>query len=243
MLYRKLPSLQHGVRASFVVFHSLCKVYECVDRLCCKFINDLHLGELWGFCCEELAICHNRVIMILSTSFYGCWYPLTQGARASANIVCILTTCSVLTEYFGLSTRKLTQFRAGSCQFDSFRCRQWRHFRFNYVFLQCVRNMPVWRVTYTSYDYDKVRQFSSVVPFYTEMHQWASCQIPKIAGAHAPGMPGTFSPPPEASDPDMHYGTWCMPESLTSGFLWSRRRGKTFPAFPVHAQPAMLRIW
>ena len=78
---------------------------------------------------------------------------------------------------------------------------------------------------------------------------WASCKIRKIAGAHAPGMPGTFSPPPEASDTDMHHDTcvshvpWCMPGSLTSGFLWSRRRGKTFPAFPVHAQPAMLRIW
>ena len=67
--------------------------------------------------------------------------------------------------------------------------------------------------------------------------------------AHAPGMPGTFSPPPRVSDPDMHHGTcvthvpWCMPGSLTSGFLWSRRRGKTFPAFPAHAQPAILRIW
>ena len=50
--------------------------------------------------------------------------------------------------------------------------------------------------------------------------------------AHAPGMPGTFSPPPRVSDPDMHHGTcvmhvpWCMPGSLTSGFLWSRWRGK-----------------
>ena len=75
---------------------------------------------------------------------------------------------------------------------------------------------------------------------------WASYQIRKIAGAHAPGMPGTFSPPPRVSDPDMHHRTcvthvpWCMPGSLTSGFLWSRRRGKTFP---VHAQPAILRIW
>ena len=50
--------------------------------------------------------------------------------------------------------------------------------------------------------------------------------------AHAPGMPGTFSPPPRVSDPDMHHGTsvthvprW-MPRSLTSGFLWSRRRRK-----------------
>ena len=58
---------------------------------------------------------------------------------------------------------------------------------------------------------------------------WASYQIRKIAGAHAPG---TFSPPPRVSDPDMHHGTcvmhvpWCMPGSLTSGFLWSLRRGK-----------------
>ena len=80
-------------------------------------------------------------------------------------------------------------------------------------------------------------------------YAWASCQIRKIAGAHAPGMPGTFSPSPQVSDPDMHHGTcvthvpWCMPGSLTSCFLWNRRRGKTFPAFPAHAQPAILRIW
>ena len=78
---------------------------------------------------------------------------------------------------------------------------------------------------------------------------WASCQIRKIAGAHAPGMPETFSPSPQVSDPDMHHGTcvthvpWCMPGSLTSGFLWNWRRRKTFPAFPAHAQPAILRIW
>ena len=78
---------------------------------------------------------------------------------------------------------------------------------------------------------------------------WASCQIRKIAGAHAPGLPGTFSPSPQVSDPDMHHGTcvthvpWCMPGSLTSGLLWNRRRGKTFPAFLAHAQPAILRIW
>ena len=81
------------------------------------------------------------------------------------------------------------------------------------------------------------------------MLPWASYQIRIIAGAHAPGMPGTFSPPPRVSDPDMHHGTcvthvpWCMPGSLTSSFLWSRWRGKTFPAFPAHAQPAILRIW
>ena len=62
-------------------------------------------------------------------------------------------------------------------------------------------------------------------------------------------MPGKFSPPPEASDPNMHHSTcvthvlWCMLGLLPSSFLWSRRRGKTFPVFPAHAQPAMLRIW
>ena len=67
--------------------------------------------------------------------------------------------------------------------------------------------------------------------------------------AHALGMPGTFPPPPRVSDPDMHHGTcvthvpWCMQGSLTSGFFWSRWWGETFPAFPAHAQPTILRIW
>ena len=52
----------------------------------------------------------------------------------------------------------------------------------------------------------------------------------KLGVAHAPGMLGTFSPPPSVSNPDMHHGTcvtpWCMSGSLTSGFLWSWWRGK-----------------
>ena len=56
---------------------------------------------------------------------------------------------------------------------------------------------------------------------------WASCQIRKLQFTHAPGMPGTSSPPPRVSDPNMHHGTcvthvpWCIPGLLTSGFLWS----------------------
>ena len=47
----------------------------------------------------------------------------------------------------------------------------------------------------------------------------------KLWVAHAPGMSGTFSPPPRVSDPDIHHGTcvthvrWCMPGSPTSGFV------------------------
>ena len=54
----------------------------------------------------------------------------------------------------------------------------------------------------------------------------------KLRFAHALGIPGTFFPPLGVSDPDMHFDTcvthvpWCMPGSLTSGFLWSRLRGK-----------------
>ena len=54
----------------------------------------------------------------------------------------------------------------------------------------------------------------------------------KLRVAHAPGMPGTFSPPPRVSYPDRHHCTcvmhvpWCIPGTLTSGFLWSRWRGK-----------------
>ena len=62
--------------------------------------------------------------------------------------------------------------------------------------------------------------------------QWASCKIRKISGCACAGNPGMFSPPLRVNDPDMHHGTcvthvsWCMPGSLTSGFLGSRWRGK-----------------
>ena len=44
----------------------------------------------------------------------------------------------------------------------------------------------------------------------------------KLRVAHAPGMPGMFSPPLRVS---MTHVPWCMPGSLTTGFLWSRWRG------------------
>ena len=86
---------------------------------------------------------------------------------------------------------------------------------------------------------------------------WASCKIRKIAGAHAPGMPETFSPPPRVSNPDMHHGTcvthvpWCMPGSLTRVFLWIRGRGKHSrhsrrmrnPQFCVSGKRPMDDLW
>ena len=46
----------------------------------------------------------------------------------------------------------------------------------------------------------------------------------KLRVAHAPGMLGTFSPPPRVSDPDVSVA------------------GKTLPASPAHAQPTVLHI-
>ena len=70
-------------------------------------------------------------------------------------------------------------------------------------------------------------------------HHGPLARYAKLRVAHAPGMPGTFSPSPRFSDPDMHHGTcvthvpWCMSGSLTSGFLWSRWWGKC----SRHSQP------
>ena len=60
----------------------------------------------------------------------------------------------------------------------------------------------------------------------------ASYQIRIIVGCACAGNAGNVSPPPRASDPDMHHGTcvtyvlWCMPGWLTSGFLWNWWWGK-----------------
>ena len=67
----------------------------------------------------------------------------------------------------------------------------------------------------------------------------------KLWVAHAPG---TFSPPPTSKEmlvsvPGRHHDTcvthvpWYMSGSLTRG------GGETFPAFPAHTQPTILRIW
>ena len=59
--------------------------------------------------------------------------------------------------------------------------------------------------------------------FYGPLTRYAKLRV-----AHAPGMLGTFSPPPRFSDPDMNRGTcvtyvpWCMSVLLTSDFLWRR---------------------
>ena len=72
----------------------------------------------------------------------------------------------------------------------------------------------------------------SLLQLLTWVHSGPLARYVKFRIAHAPGMPGTFSPPPPVNDPDMYGGTcvthvpWCMLGSLTGGFLWSRWCGK-----------------
>ena len=78
----------------------------------------------------------------------------------------------------------------------------------------------------------------------------------KLRVVPAPEMPTVFSPPLWVIDPDMHNGTcdalsWCMPGSLTSGFRWSRWRGKHSrhsrcmcnPQFYVSAKRPITMSW
>ena len=71
----------------------------------------------------------------------------------------------------------------------------------------------------------------------------------KLCVAHAPGMPGTFSP---ATDFKGNHKL-AIPACITARASRTCRdacrdrlpavAGKTFPAFPAHAQPTILRIW
>ena len=64
---------------------------------------------------------------------------------------------------------------------------------------------------------------SSPMYMYGLLTRYAKLQV-----ALAPRMAGIFCAPPRVSDAGMHRGTclthvpWCMPGSLTNGFLWSR---------------------
>ena len=79
----------------------------------------------------------------------------------------------------------------------------------------------------------KYRQVLNVFHFHEiELFHGPLTRYAKLLFAHAPGTPGTFSPPVRVSDPDMHHSTcfthvpWYMPGSLTGDFLWRRWRGK-----------------
>ena len=73
---------------------------------------------------------------------------------------------------------------------------------------------------------------------YSHLVHGSLTRYEKLGVAHAPGMPGTFSPSPRVSDPGMHHGMCvthvprCMPGSPTGGFLWNGENGENVPGIP-----------
>ena len=80
-------------------------------------------------------------------------------------------------------------------------------------------------------------------------HAWASYQTRKIAGCACAGNAGNVYPATDfKGNPQLAIST-CITARASRTCrdacrdLWSAVAGKTFPAFPAHAQPAILRIW
>ena len=75
-----------------------------------------------------------------------------------------------------------------------------------------------------------MRSYNSENAFCSDFDYWNGplVRYVKLWVAHVPRISGTFFPPPRVSHPDLHQGSsvthvpWCMPGSLTSGFLWSQ---------------------
>ena len=72
--------------------------------------------------------------------------------------------------------------------------------------------------------------------------QWASCQICKIAGCAYAGNAGNVFPATEFKGNRWLAIPACIP-TRASRTCHDAVAEKTFPAFPAHAQPAILRIW
>ena len=60
------------------------------------------------------------------------------------------------------------------------------------------------------------------------MSPWVSCQIRQIADAHALRMSGTFSPPPQLSNPDMYHGT-CVTQRDARAVMHAGIANSRFP--------------
>ena len=90
---------------------------------------------------------------------------------------------------------------------------------------------------------------SYAYPYFSWMLHWHFISYDCLSSSESVPWASYQVPSPRISDPDMQHGTcvthvpWCRPGSLASGFSLKSVAGKTFPAFPAHAQPTILRIW
>ena len=109
----------------------------------------------------------------------------------------------LLFEYFLVITRDIPmQYRKSSMKLS-----------------QCVRLInEIWSLhNYLSGRYLSLLWITVYLPCHGPLARYV-----KFRAARAPGIKGTFFPPPRVSDPDMYHGTCVM---LTRGYLSSRWRG------------------
>ena len=118
-------------------------------------------------------------------------------------------------------------------------CARDSHFILLFIFYHALLGFEIVRFSISLWEhvigtviYDSPSASEEILKDLNQCISWASCQIHKIASCACTGNAGNVSPPPRVSDPDMHHGTcvthgpWCMPRSLTRGFLWSHWWGK-----------------
>ena len=160
--------------------------------------------------CEGSQIVQTVQVVLLWGEFTGhrLWIPLSKDQLRGAMMFSLVYASAIGRTNSGV----FGDLRHVLCDV-TLKCIWWPH-------VSSILKVPWWFA----------RQVWSGTPITT--FSWASYQIRKITGCACAGMPGTFSSPPRVSDPDTYHGTcmthvpWCMPGSLTSGFLWSRSRGK-----------------
>ena len=73
--------------------------------------------------------------------------------------------------------------------------------------------------------------------------QWASYQIRKIAGCACTGNAGNVPPTNFKGNRELAIQACITARASRMSGSLTRGGGKTFQAFPAHAQPAILRIW
>ena len=87
---------------------------------------------------------------------------------------------------------------------------------------RCLESSSVYILAFSSNNLPYSHKFINLINLRLFSSHGPLARYVKLRVAHAPGMPGTFSPPPRVSDPDIRHVTcvthvqWCMPGSLSA---------------------------
>ena len=186
-------------------------VLMCIN-VSCKFSNDEKTNNT-SYCCRYQCRVHLYHMLWMFGSINKAHLLTNSSAYYHRKVSLGLCLVSVKDYYYLMDTKqrilvvKKTQVRMANVigEILAKRCDKLTHAKAH------------WKVMHLINHFLTIRSHST---------SWAYYQIRKIA-------------PQRVSDPDIHHGTcvtyvpWCMPGSLTSGFLWSHRRESIPGACPI----------